>query len=375
MGVIGQTKPESNGRADRNLREKNNISLFSYQAGKGDLSKTSLLFLMDLPLSSVKDDGSVGNKQKDKRITCYSYDSNREYPDNVKCPDSDSCCESIEQCRPDRLCTSKDDPKTLIRAPCAYKPWTNSCAQVCLYDNKESLILPRAVVCENPGPANGSYCCDDNRTCCIDKAGFFLSSDGILVGRANQTEDDPTLTPRPIGIPASSLISMGSSATAGSSPVRLPGDEKAGLSTAAKAGIGVGVAVAVLLAVIAGTLLFLRRKRRNKRTAKGAVPGDSNEEQDQVPLPEQDSEKQLEQPQRIAHENAHELMGDGGTSELPPSEVSTPTYMKEQAERHMEQMEQQMERHMEQQGEQQREQRMAAIELPADPPSEKHRYG
>lgn len=89
---------------------------------------------MELPLSSVNNiDGAADDKEKHEKITCFSYDSKREYPDHVKCPNSDSCCETIEQCRPDRLCTSRDDPKTLIRAPCAYKPWTNSCAQVCLY--------------------------------------------------------------------------------------------------------------------------------------------------------------------------------------------------------------------------------------------------
>ncbi|KAK2878233.1 hypothetical protein FQN49_001034 [Arthroderma sp. PD_2] len=257
---------------------------------------------MDLPLSSTDGEAGMDNKGKQEKITCYSFDSNREYPNNVKCPNSDSCCETLEQCRPDRLCTSKDDPKTLIRAPCANKPWTNSCAQVCLYDNKESLILPRAVVCEQPGPANGSYCCDDNRTCCIDKAGFFLSNDGILIGRANETDDGPTSTPRPIGVPATGY--MGRPAGTTSAPVQTEDDE-AGLSTAAKAGIGVASGVVVLLAIIAGTLLFLRRQRQKKSAV---VAAESREKDEDGSLPEHDA---LRQPDYTA-----ELMGDGSTPEL-----------------------------------------------------------
>lgn len=329
---------------------------------------------MELPLSSTSGvDGVAGDREKHEKITCYSYDSKREYPNYVKCPDSDSCCETIEQCRPDRLCTSKEDPKTLIRAPCAYKPWTNSCAQVCLYgrsplapilpepflhhpsclmkkfrpyilisvnvDNKDSPVLPRAVVCEQTGPSSGSYCCDDNRTCCIDRAGFFLDENGLLIGRANET-DNSTLSPKPIGVSVTALRSMGS-ASATSTPAQSPIKDKTGLSTVDKAGIGVGVSVAVLLAIIAGTLLFLRSQRRKRRTrADSASTGGNNSTgpgtadtdaptdtwgDDKEPLPGEEQRREKEE------ERAHELMGDGGTPELesvesprheaPPSEL------------------------------------------------------
>ncbi|EGE05866.1 hypothetical protein TEQG_04877 [Trichophyton equinum CBS 127.97] len=280
---------------------------------------------MELPLSSTSAvDGVAGDREKHEKITCYSYDSKREYPNYVKCPDSDSCCETIEQCRPDRLCTSNEDPKTLIRAPCAYKPWTNSCAQVCLYDNKDSPVLPRAVVCEQTGPSSGSYCCDDNRTCCIDRAGFFLDENGLLIGRANET-DNSTLSPKPIGVSVTALRSMGS-ASATSTPARSPVKDNMGLSTVDKAGIGVGVGVAVLLAIIAGTLLFLRNQRRKRRTRADSAstggnnstgPGTANTdaptdtwEDDKEPLPGDEQRREKEE------ERAYELMGDGGTPEL-----------------------------------------------------------
>ncbi|KAF3894331.1 hypothetical protein GTR04_3315 [Trichophyton interdigitale] len=280
---------------------------------------------MELPLSSTSGvDGVAGDREKHEKITCYSYDSKREYPNYVKCPDSDSCCETIEQCRPDRLCTSNEDPKTLIRAPCAYKPWTNSCAQVCLYDNNDSPVLPRAVVCEQTGPSSGSYCCDDNRTCCIDRAGFFLDENGLLIGRANET-DNSTLSPKPIGVSVTALRSMGS-ASATSTPARSPVKDNTGLSTVDKAGIGVGVGVAVLLAIIAGALLFLRNQRRKRRTRADSAstggnnstgPGTANTdaptdtwEDDKEPLPGDQQRREKEE------ERAYELMGDGGTPEL-----------------------------------------------------------
>ncbi|KAF3481716.1 uncharacterized protein GIQ15_04475 [Arthroderma uncinatum] len=268
--------------------------------------------------------------KKAEKITCYSYEGNKAYPNNVKCPNSDSCCETVEQCRPDRLCTSKDDPKTLIRAPCVHRPWTNSCAQVCLYDKKDTLILPRAVICEQPGPANGSYCCDDSQTCCIDKAGFFLDDNGLLIGRANETENHPTRTPSQIGVPASSTEPT---STTSRRPSSLTHNEF-GLATTTKIGIGVGVGVLVLLLIIAGTLLFLRRMWRKKRNRRSMSP-----------LGEQRCQSGDEEVKGYvpAQEDKHEFPGEAWTPELdgngkgdarnngPPSELPSTTQVNTKA--------------------------------------------
>lgn len=179
-------------------------------------------------------------------------------------------------------------------------------------------------MCEQTGPSSGSYCCDDNRTCCIDRAGFFLDENGLLIGRANET-DNSTLSPKPIGVSVTALRSMGS-ASATSTPARSPVKDNTGLSTVDKAGIGVGVGVAVLLAIIAGALLFLRNQRRKGRTrADSASTGDNNStgpgtantdaptdtwEDDKEPLPGDQQRREKEE------ERAYELMGDGGTPEL-----------------------------------------------------------
>lgn len=218
------------------------------------------------------------------------------------------------------------------------------------------------MVCEQPGPSRGSYCCDDNRTCCIDRAGFFLNENGLLIGRANET-DNSTLNPKPIGVSIADLRGMGS-AIPTSTPTRSPVKDKTGLSTVDKAGIGVGVGVAVLLAIIAGALLFLRNQRRKRRTraastsagGTGASPGttdtdaptDTWGDEDKAPLPGEKQRREKEE------ERLSELMGDGGTPEL--DSVESPRYEAPQSELPI-----------------MRVQQTEPIELPADQPTGKPR--
>ncbi|KAI9925077.1 hypothetical protein ASPWEDRAFT_45222 [Aspergillus wentii DTO 134E9] len=181
-------------------------------------------------------------------ITCYSYNGVA-YDNNVKCPNSDSCCATAAQCRDDRLCNSNDDRDIIVRAVCVYKPWTlATCAQICLYDDKRG-YLPRVNVC-----SDGSYCCDNDTTCCVDKAGFFLT-DGVITGRANDTT-----TTTSSATPTTSLTSSTSPASATASATDT---SSSGLSSGGKIGVGVGVAVGGLAILALALFWFLWRRRKN----------------------------------------------------------------------------------------------------------------
>lgn len=74
-----------------------------------------------------------------QKIICYGSTGTR-FGNNTKCPDSDSCCQTVEQCRPDRLCVSNKDSDTLVRAPCSANPWNDNCAKVCI-EGESAVIL------------------------------------------------------------------------------------------------------------------------------------------------------------------------------------------------------------------------------------------
>ncbi|KGQ01834.1 hypothetical protein PAAG_11409 [Paracoccidioides lutzii Pb01] len=191
-----------------------------------------------------------GNTSK---ITCYDTTGSA-FWNNTKCPDSDSCCQTVGQCRPDRLCTSNNDPNTLVRATCKYFPWSNNCAKVCINDNDIGTFLPRVNIC-----ADGSYCCVKDSTCCIDKRGLFLNHDGSIKSRANQTIDSTTLMTSPFA--TSAMSSTYSKAPQSTPPGAAP--PSSGLSQEAKIGIGFGISFGLVLLLV--FVLFVWRTQKNKR--------------------------------------------------------------------------------------------------------------
>lgn len=195
------------------------------------------------------------------KITCYGINSSHTYTNNTQCPGSDSCCQTAEQCRPDRLCTSNESDKVLVRAACSQNPWSSqACATICLYglflvpcvwavgwlteqDNKDG-FLPRVTICND-----GCYCCQKDTNCCADKTGLWLSENGEILGRANETSN-------PLASTSSSSPTASSTSTSSSS------SDSSGLSKPATLGVGIGVGVGG--AAVIGLLLFWFFWRRRK---------------------------------------------------------------------------------------------------------------
>lgn len=196
----------------------------------------------------------------DGNITCYSYTADIEYPHNTKCPNSDSCCSTAAQCRPDRLCVADNEPNVLLRPSCTQHSWLlQTCAQICLYSRYSEInfsltcplaltnpidtatkALPRVNICPD-----GSYCCDNQPNCCLDKTGVFLDNNGVAIGYANRLSSPTTLTPTTSTSASTSLFSSSSALTDSSSP---PSNNVDNL-LALKIGIPLGVIFALCLGI------------------------------------------------------------------------------------------------------------------------------
>jgi hypothetical protein len=121
-----------------------------------------------------------------------------------------------------------------------------------VYTDNPTGYLPRVDICPD-----GSYCCDNDPTCCVDKQGFFLNSDGVVTARANQTTT--TTTP-------STTIATTSTTSSFASPSYTPeqAPSSAGLSQTAKIGLGVGCPAAALLFILLFFFIWRRRQRRQQ---------------------------------------------------------------------------------------------------------------
>ncbi|EGE83404.1 hypothetical protein RJZ56_003492 [Blastomyces dermatitidis] len=202
---------------------------------------------------------------RQRKIVCFGSAGNQ-FGNNTKCPDSDSCCQTTEQCRPDRLCSSNNDPDTLIRAPCSVYPWNGNCAKVCIEEDSSG-FLPRVNIC-----ADGSYCCVKDATCCVDKRGFFLNDDGTIKSRANETMPEPTSSstePSAIittAVPTDGSItgSITTSPPAATSSADNPQPASSGLSQPAKFGVGFGVAFGVVFLFLIAFFAWRKRQQKNR---------------------------------------------------------------------------------------------------------------
>ncbi|OAX81989.1 hypothetical protein ACJ72_03665 [Emergomyces africanus] len=212
-------------------------------------------------------------------IKCYGSKGNI-FNNNTKCPNSDSCCQTVEQCRPDRLCLSNKDLDILVRAPCSVYPWSNNCAKVCVEEDSSG-FLPRVNICQD-----GSYCCVKDTACCVDKLGFFLNDDGTIKARANETTPDTTtkvpitttppsttLDKQPTEAPTqASTNAPGPGFSQGpttdsptpTASAEVPPPASGGISQPAKFGVGFGVAFGGVLIIIIAYFAWRNRQRKNR---------------------------------------------------------------------------------------------------------------
>ena len=121
-------------------------------------------------------------------------------------------------------------------------PWDRLIEQ-----DKKDGTLPRVTICND-----GSYCCQEDDGCCADKKGLWLSENGEILGRANETSNPRTSTSSVSPTPSSTSTSSSSSS------------DSSGLSKPATLGVGIGVGVGG--AAVIGLLLFwfFWRRWKNK---------------------------------------------------------------------------------------------------------------
>ncbi|KAF1993523.1 hypothetical protein P154DRAFT_567957 [Amniculicola lignicola CBS 123094] len=218
-------------------------------------------------------------------LTCFSYDGNL-YDNQQLCLGSQQCCGVNATCASNRLCHNNGDADgTFVRGPCALESWdVRVCAGVCLYSEQPNGgIFPRVTQCED-----GSWCCNDDISCCTGGRGTFLDAQGNIVTAQSLAQTtlpglasaSPTTTLSAAVVSRSISSSVDNSSTRSSSTVSSPAPSSSAsasvsatasphsstpLSSGAKAGIGVGVSLGIILFAILGFALWRRRAVRNER--------------------------------------------------------------------------------------------------------------
>lgn len=158
---------------------------------------------------------------------------------------------------------------------------------------------------------DGSYCCNNEPTCCDEGKGVFLNEQGFIVSTAGSTTATPTETRGAQGGSPTSATSATSVAQA-SAPTASAVETGNGLPSGVKVAIGVVVPVTVLL--ITALALIIWRLRKHNRGLQASL---------------QKPEHSLPQDSWMYNETKAEMPGDAVRSELPAfapiHELSTAT--------------------------------------------------
>ncbi|PVI01635.1 hypothetical protein DM02DRAFT_627534 [Periconia macrospinosa] len=135
---------------------------------------------------------------------------------------------------------------------CVYKNWsTPGCLDICSGSRDNNTGSARMTPCGND-PTSTSWCCGNTNDCCITKTGVInlpIKFDGKAIS-SSQSSATPAST---------------QSNTSSPSPHAPHSQDPKGLSTGAKAGIGVGATLGVLL--LLGALIFVRKALAWRRRA------------------------------------------------------------------------------------------------------------
>lgn len=182
------------------------------------------------------------------------------------------CCAigPARQSNPD-MCTSNGlclgpDGVTWWRESCTDQSWTDpACVQLYVngtYDGRQNSGNDVSLtMCPD-----GSYCPGIRGAatpCCNNNQGYFILTNLTV------TQQNPNTSPS-VSISPATSTSIASSPSSTVAPASLPASPSSGLSTGAKAGIGIGAAIAALaILAILGLLFWVAKLRRS--AARGRI--------------------------------------------------------------------------------------------------------
>lgn len=198
--------------------------------------------------------------------------------------------------------------------------------------------------------SSDTYCCagadintsNDPYFCCPGNSSGVAESELLTLGAANYLAGNPvavTLPPNPsprTEAPTATTASMTSttqtpmSTTSASSATSTPVLHDGGLSTGAKAGIGVGVALGVVAVVAIGVLLYLKRRSRRSEDHSYNAPMEQHQEAGDVvqqfpggnDTKQRNGTKILGLHEMESDEGRHEIYTENRRAELPGDEGS-----------------------------------------------------
>jgi hypothetical protein len=181
-------------------------------------------------------------------------------------------------------------------------------------------FLPRAANC-----TDGSFCCDNDPSCCAENRGIFLNGLGAIVSTDREVVSTSSSSSTAVGVvtvtdtpsQAETLNSAMSTATSAADT----GDNtpsSSSLSTSAKVGIAVGAVAGVIMVVCLVVLLMRRRRARHKQT----------EGLEKVPrtTPHLASENQTHELGAVPVHGGYTAGGWGGSGRFPPTAILEPVH-------------------------------------------------
>ncbi|KAF2231013.1 hypothetical protein EV356DRAFT_552771 [Viridothelium virens] len=156
------------------------------------------------------------------------------------------------------------------------------CLQADLYLSETTTgFLPRINICDD-----GSYCCDNDPSCCVDKKGALLdATNGEVISFANTTNTSSSTSTSSTSTSVGPFTSYSISVSPLSTPsFIMQKPNRNSISKGAKAGIGVGVASGVFSAILIGLILFsfIKKKPPNQGHISKDSPPTSGESQKPV---------------------------------------------------------------------------------------------
>ncbi|CAO2649748.1 Nn.00g010400.m01.CDS01 [Neocucurbitaria sp. VM-36] len=216
---------------------------------------------------------------REARAACYFRNGTETTSDYSPCsgdasnPMSTVCCATWDTCLPNGLCQSFD--KVIWRESCTKQNWDEGgCQEICSNEreaqrNDNIKVTP----CDGKGNSSSTtWCCGGNDACCGD-------GNDIPVYTIARRFGDPI--PTPASMPSSSSFVLSPSATATNSASlasssapsassSAPSASNGGLSTGAKAGIGIGAAFGAIALIVLG--IFIYKALQWRKTAHAAAP-------------------------------------------------------------------------------------------------------
>ncbi|PMD38762.1 hypothetical protein L207DRAFT_634762 [Hyaloscypha variabilis F] len=235
-----------------------------------------------------------------------------------------------DECMPNGLCLNNnpaDNQPLYWRGSCTDPTWkspfclSNLCTNSSDGGNASDNVPLRQCT-------DGSWCCGStNTTCCNEGLGVKLDAVIGVANASSSTSSSSIASSTSTSTSSSTATNLATSATGSpsSSPTKSAQDTQLGMSTGAKAGVGIAVAVLFVAAVAGITWFFLRQKSNGTVVQQWPTRGPSGNFVYGTPqeLPESGktvyAEMGSKHPERFQHEVA-------GYAPLPAAELASSRY-------------------------------------------------